>query len=370
MSPSIGQATARGGRTATRAKEYAFDLLCRFLGAIESGLRACDHARACLEGAMEAHGIALPSPLPDLAISQPGPLAGLRVTRDVVFGTGGDASPGPFPAQAARLVWYGVKPAAIVPGPERDLVRVLEAAYRRGLVGLLSPVETVPLAESDKGGFSNLPKEVRPARPGSGGWRELVIARDARHGVLAWAAHAYGWDAVLGTALGFPACCVAQFAATWDRVVAHHRGDPAELLLEQEQPRPADWRLNVLGRYLGFRLLQHFPCGWRCEPSRRLAGRYVHALARHEPQSLKKLTGLLRCPYVFTRRHGVLALVGAHVRVSWAGWEITYAPARVLCTDPESDVLRAVRGAQTLTVTPTAVRVRGRSYGARTALFV
>jgi hypothetical protein len=370
MSPGMGQATARGGRAVTRAKEYAFDLLCRFLGAIESGPRAGGEARACLEKAGEAHGIALPLPLPDPAVPRPGPLAGLRVTRDVVFGTEGDALPGPFPTQAARLVSYGVKPAAIVPGPERDLVRVLEAAYRRGLVGLLSPVETVPLAESDKGGFSNLPQEVRPARPGSGGWRELVIARHARHGVLAWAARACGWDAVLGTALGFPACCVARFAATWDRVVAHHRGDPAELLLEQEQPGPADWRLNVLGRYLGFRVLEHFPCGWRCASSRRLAGRYVRALARHEPQSLKKLAGLLRCPYVFTRRHGVLALVGAHVRVARAGWEITYAPARVLCTDPEGDVPRAVRGAQTLTASPTAVRVRGRSYNARTALFV
>jgi hypothetical protein len=268
-----------------------------------------------------------------------------------------------------RLVSYGAKPACVIQGPEADASAVLASVWAQGLVGLLSPTESVLLTERQKGGFSNVPREVRPARPGSGGWRELVVARDERYAILAWAGLAYGWDALLGAALGFPTCCVDHFVATWDRALAEHRGDPAGLLLERDLAVPADWRLNVLGRYRGHRVLEHFPCRWTCAPSLRLAARYTRALARHEPAALRRLADQLRGPYLYTTRHGVLSFPGADVREVRGGWRVSYAPEKALCTCADSELLALVRRADTLAASPAAVVVLGRRFEGRIALF-
>ena len=353
----------------TAAQRSVFNLLTRFIQTIESSLRDGADPHRSLWNAVERHGLAVPTLRRTFPIPQSDRLADLHIAPDVLFGATVAPPTGPFPAQTARLVRYGVKPACILHGTESELAGLLGAAYRQGLVGLLSATETVLRTEKDKGGFSNLPSEVRPARPGSGALRQLVIARDERHAVLAWTAMTYGWDALLGAALGFPACCIRRFVDEWDLVVADHGGDPAELLLHQDEAAPADWRVNVLGRYLGHKILEHFPCRWRCEPSRRLAEQYEEALMEHEPQTLLRLRTRLRCPYVYTREHGVFAFPHAQTCNLQVGWRIGYSPAEIVCTFPECKLHEALLRDDVLVATPEYILVRGRRYEARTACF-
>jgi hypothetical protein len=354
----------------TAAQERVMNRLAQLVEALQSGLRQTTDADQALSEALRRQGIFFVD-LPRAIPFMPGEgVPDRALTPELLFGRRVNQRPGPLPFQAARLVYHGVKPACIVHGTEEELTRVCQLAFGHGLIGLLTPWEMVLRADPTKAGFSNLPQTIRPARPGSGGWRQLVIARDEGYALLAWVATTYCWDSLLGYALGYPSCCINRFARHWDQAVQEHGGEFAELLLQDDPGSAVDWRLNVLGRYRGARVLHHFPCSWECERSRRLAGLYLRCLAEHEPQTVAALTEALRCPYLYSREHGVVSLPGADVHAAGQQWHIAYDPTRLCCTCPESELVVLARRTRSLAARSTAIEILDRCFEARLILFV
>lgn len=261
----------------------------------------------------------------------------------LVFGRD-EAAPGAFPPPPleARLTALGLRPAALLHGPEPLLKAWLRWGEDRRLWGLLSAQEWSLKADEGKGGYSNLAPGLRPALPGSGAMRSLILAPDPERAVLGWMAVALGWDDVVGEVLGFPACCRAFFKAKWPEAVAQHQGDLVPLMLEATRAAgdfgPYDWRLNLFARYFGAELLSHFPCTLRCAESLKLARRFEAGLKRAEPETAARLEGLMRGLVLYTERGGVALAPQGRL-----GPEGVEAPQGWLTTTAEGPLGRALR---------------------------
>ena len=124
--------------------------------------------------ALRQHGldvVSVPGPLP-----VPRPTSEILVNHAQLFGLVGTDRV--TPPLDARLVAYGVKSAALIQGQESMLGGLLEWAEQRGLIAVMSAYEWEPIADAGKGGYCNLGGTRRPARPGTGSWRSLVVAQD------------------------------------------------------------------------------------------------------------------------------------------------------------------------------------------------
>jgi len=266
----------------------------------------------------------------------------LLVNAAQLFGVGEPQSVAP-PLEA-RLVAYGLKRAALTQGPESIVTSLLNWAERHNLVAVLSPFEWWPFADTGKGGYCNLGGGRQRARAGTGAWRSLIVAADEEVAILAWLALAYGWDELLGRLLDYPLCCAEAFDRRWDDAVSAHQGDLSIPTLEASGPPPYDWRINILGRYFGLALIEHFPCRYDCVASVALANRHSLALRHYEPELFQQLEETLGSPVVYSEREGVVLLREA--KVTTADGEtvrVQYDPTLSLLTDDTSDLSRALR---------------------------
>jgi len=104
-----------------------------------------------------------------------------------------------------------------------------------------------------------------------------------------------------GRAMGYPPCCVQSFLANnrWSEVGHLHRlGSPGS----------AWWGLNFLPRHLGFGLIFHIPCSWRCAPSTRLAKATMEALKAMEPAYAALAEAAARTPTLFASERVIYLL--------------------------------------------------------------
>lgn len=250
----------------------------------------------------------------------------------------------PPPPLEARLTAMGLRPAALLHGPEAQLAAWLRWGEERRLYGLLSAQEWRPNPDEGKGGYSNLAPKLTPARPGSGAMRSLILAPDPERAILGWMAVALGWDEVVGEVLGFPACCRAFFEAKWPQAAAEHQGDLTPLLLEATRASgdfgPYDWRLNLFARYFGAELLSHFPCSLRCAESLKMARRFESGLRRIEPETAALMESVMRGLVLYSERGGVALAPQGRL-----GPEGVEAPEGWLLTAPQGPLAQALRRA-------------------------
>ncbi len=271
---------------------------------------------------------------------------GDAITGALLFGEEGAGPEGGPPPLEARLTASGLRPAALLHGPEPQLAAWLRWAEDRGLWGLLSALEWRKAEDEGKGGYSNLAPAPTPARPGSGAMRSLLIAPDKDRALLGWMAVALGWDSVVGEVLGFPPCCRAFFEANWPKAAAERQGDLAPLVLEATRTAgaegPHDWRLNLFARYFGAEILSHFPCRCDCAASLAQAQRLEAGLRLLDPERAARTRSLMRGLVLYSERGGVaLAPEG---RLGASGIE---APQGWLLSDPQGPLGRALASGET-----------------------
>src|SRR5262245_56364917 len=162
---------------------------------------------------------------------------------------------------------------------------------------------------------------------------------------------------MLGAVLCYPTCCTRAFIARWGQAVAGARGDLAGLVLRVSPKPPYDWRLNILARYLGDQLIEHFPCTFACEASLDLALRYERALASYEPRHHASIRQRLLTPVLYGPV-GVALFPGGALERKHGACTLEYKPSRVQVAAPKSGLGRALRGV-------TTVRARADGGGAR-----
>jgi hypothetical protein len=262
-----------------------------------------------------------------------------------------------------RLVAYGVKPIALIHGPEYELTGLVEWAEQRGFTALLSPQEWQPLADLGKGGYCNRTGTRQRAQAGSGRWRSLLVGWDEDHCLLAWLCLLFDWDKFLGRLLGYPDCCADAFRERWPRALEQHQGDLTVFTANASGPGPFDWRCNNLGRYFGFELIQHFPCQFNCPETLRLAENYADALGYYEPENLENLLSCLQAPVLYTEHDGVIIFTQAQTQYTEQGSELNYDPNACLVTQADSSITQTILQATQLTADnlERSIRINGKA---------
>lgn len=113
-------------------------------------------------------------------------------------------------------------------------------------------------------------------------------------------------DPTVGQCLDYPECCVRFFDHVWN---GRQRRDTT---LDMAQRSPTPVGSNILGRWLGVRLVFHLPCAFGCYPSEMHAQLYRAFLPRdcaawaHE---------LLSWPVQYSALHGIAEVVWPVVKV-------------------------------------------------------
>lgn len=112
--------------------------------------------------------------------------------------------------------------------------------------------------------------------------------------LAAWRGHD---DLAVGHWLGFPDCCCGFFHHVWNTL---KYTDTTLSMADDDQPGfPA---ANILGRWLGVRLVPHLPCAWTCTKT--------HAFAKAlapcwDPQALAWANEMLSWPVEYSALHGI-----------------------------------------------------------------
>jgi hypothetical protein len=278
-----------------------------------------------------------------------------------------------LPPFELRLVVHGIRSLALLHCPEAEAVALAAWAVEHGKAALLSPFEYTPATEKNKGGYSNLAMDRRPAQIGSGAWRAVLIAQDWNHAALACLALLFNWQGYLGQLLGYPGCCVQTFLARWPEARDRYQGDVARALLAEHGMCPwagsFHWGVNVFARYLNFALISHFPCTLDCRATRLLAEEQLAALATFEPEVSQRLQTVLSAPLLFTKDAGVFVFPEAETYVREQGCEVHYDRASHLATTVETDLAKAIRSGNRLTADSVALRVGTQPFEGNLLLF-
>lgn len=131
-----------------------------------------------------------------------------------------------------------------------------------------------------------------PVAPG-----RCVVAGDqgtVNHFLDAWHRHD---DESVGMLLGFPACCRSFFHQTWNTL----KLKDTTLAMGGDSTTPMAG-CNILGRWLGVRLVPHLPCNWQCGATSRNAKELA---ACWKPTELAWADEMLSWPMEYSALHGI-----------------------------------------------------------------
>lgn len=290
------------------------------------------------------------------AISDPLPVpAGreaLDIDADLLYGPEPHRSGtlGELPLEA-RLVQYALRPMALVHCPAQTATQVRALAADCGLHAVLSPWGFRPAYNAKSNGYVNTVTDVHLGDASSRAWRGVLVSTDIRYVAVGWLGLYYGWDLLLGLALGYPACCVAAFPPRWQTAVAEFDGEVADVLVRSHSPEApiviSHPGANVFARHFGYHVIEHFPCEFDCPETARLAARILSGLEFFEPQTARELARVLAAP-VYRHRAGETFLF-PDGRFDEHG-TLTYT--QVWATDPTSVISRGVVATTALAPSP------------------
>jgi hypothetical protein len=330
----------------------------------DSGFRRALAADA--RSALRSLGLEHPAVPTSLA---PGPATSLPELNAATL-LGIPAGPGGEPSrneeQDLVLLSWGARPLLLWHGPEASLVSWAARARARGLTALLSACEFTPETDLRLGGYSNCLSDLRPARPGSGFWRGLLISPSAATTVLGWLALWQGWDVLLGHLLGYPACCVDAFGRRWPTAWAQAAGDLGLLLAAETGGAPRlPWELNIFARYFGVGLVAHFPCRLDCPASLALARRFAQSLSLAMPEAFDAGRELLASVVVAAGEDGVAVLPGARLLHEGGVARLSWTVGAERTTVPGGRLERALRRSNDARFGPEGLVFPGETFAAR-----
>lgn len=240
------------------------------------------------------------------------------------------------------LVSAGVKPLGLLHGSSKYLAQVLRWAEYSGLQGCFGPTEYKVIDEAGRNGYYNLAKDRRPSSGETSSMRTLFVSRSESMVILGYLSDLFGWDRYLGMLLGYPGCCVDKFIERWPEAVRKYDGDVAGPLVSASGRGPYDWRVNILSRYFGFELIQHFPCKFDCSNTIRLAKKYSVSLSQVEPNYVQTLSKKMKGLALYGYSEGVFLLRDIQGSPYSASW--TYDPGSVVgskgCNADTLDLLK------------------------------
>ncbi len=124
----------------------------------------------------------------------------------------------------------------------------------------------------------------------------------------------------MGEALGYPACCVAAFAAR----VVHDDEAVLARLLGGAPWSPLPWPSNPF--VPGHSLVTHYPCRLDCPASEALAARLFAHLEARAPDRAARTRALLQAPLVLFDRFCLVALEGARVEDDVVSYRRAWLP--------------------------------------------
>jgi hypothetical protein len=240
------------------------------------------------------------------------------------------------------LLLAGAKPLLLQHALE-DHISDLAAELRgEGMTVLLSPYEFLPITETAKAAYSNVAAEMRPAVLGSGHWRTLIAGHEPDRVQIAWLCLLFGWDEFLGRLLGYPNCCATAFARDWPEARRAHRGEVLDVILARS-PGPwvgsFGWETNIFARYQRIEIIQHFPCGWNCLETVRLARRNMGVLDAFGFDSTETLR-VLRAPVLYTAQDGVVLFPGTHIEEDKGVVSLSFKSRNLIATNPDGELMR------------------------------
>lgn len=132
--------------------------------------------------------------------------------------------------------------------------------------------------------------------PGSVAPGRLAVGRDARTVDLLQRAYAARDDIGIGRLLGFPPCCRSFFNYVWNTEQARD----TTLHMHGDGRGPVE--ANILGRWLGVRLVPHLPCSWTCGPTIAFAHRLEPLWS---PVALAWAREILAWSMLYSALHGI-----------------------------------------------------------------
>jgi hypothetical protein len=195
------------------------------------------------------------------------------------------------------------KPSALQNVRPEDLPgRVTEAA-RLGIVAL-------PLGRVASGGLYSAAS--RPV--GDGPWSYRVAFTTPDRAATWGEAWSRSDDEAIGQLLGFPACCRDFFGRYWagQRRVDLTYAATADAGGDVTGPPEA----NILGRWLGVRLVSHMPCSFGCQASAEIGRRLHEVFTEDDPEVAAWCLEMLSWPAEWTALHGIAEIKTPIWRVS------------------------------------------------------
>lgn len=114
-------------------------------------------------------------------------------------------------------------------------------------------------------------------------------------------------NSTVGRLLGFPDCCRAFFDRTWGAGAL----DTTFQMAVGGTSGPV--QCNILGRWLGIRLVTHLPCSFDCEPTRKLGEAFGALLS---PEAAATVQEVLSWPVEWSALHGIAEIKFPVLKIS------------------------------------------------------
>lgn len=161
-------------------------------------------------------------------------------------------------------------------------------------------------------------------------------------------------ERMVGTLLGYPACCIDFFIRCAHR--KHSDNDYVEPMIiasdhSNLDETTYDWHTNIFARYGDYPLLSHFPCSLSCKASMSLGAKYFRVICEHDQHWAEQLKLFLQ-RWVIHTEQGVFFLSSAvcdeHRNVSFA--DVVATSDNAVFKHLYDDHHCAISGPDTLTV--------------------
>lgn len=205
-----------------------------------------------------------------------------------------------FAAAERASVGTGIRAAALQNVRPEQLPDLTQRAAKRGLI--VTPLSSQGRPEGYAAGT------VQQTTAGPWDYRVALTTFGAAGPFIeAWEKND---DETIGRLLGYPLCCRKFFSETWGAGSV----DPTWAMADHDDGLEGCIEANILLRWLGVRYVPHMPCGFRCQGTIELGGKFRDAIPELERGWMDEL---LRMPMRWSSLYGIGEVVTPTVTLNF-----------------------------------------------------